>query len=133
MSYELYMSEDGTVRMTFASNIDPSDMRAFMNDFNVFLEAATEKNPVHSIAHISAIDNISAEARATFIQLNQDNRFGYMACIGNNRRFRVLAKFMENAAGRNNIQMFDIEEDAINWLNNKNTEVIPRVRVESLS
>lgn len=133
MSYELYMSEDGTVRMTFAGNLDSIDMNSFKQDFNIFLEAATKNNPVHSIAHVSEIGNITAEAREIFIQLNRDQRFGYLACIGDNRRFRVLAKFMENAAQRDNIHMFPVEEDAINWINTKNTEVSQHLQVESLS
>jgi hypothetical protein len=119
--------------VSFAGNLDYSEMSSFQKDFNVFLEAATEINPVHSLAQISAIGNISAEARDIFIELNQDNRFGYMACIGDNRRFRVLAKFMAKAAERDNLGFFAQEEDAITWINNKSKEGNLRLSVENLS
>jgi hypothetical protein len=127
------MSEDGILQISFAGNLDFGEMSSFIKDISVFLEAATEISPVHSVAHISAIGNISADARDIFIELNRDDRFGYMACVGSNRRFRVLTKFMENAAQRDNIRLFTLEDDAINWLNEKNREGNPRLRVENLS
>lgn len=133
MSYELHMSEDGIVSMSFAGNLEFSEMSSFLTDFNVFLQAATETDPVHSLADISAVENISAEARGIFIQLNRDDRFGYLACIGDNRRFRVLAKFMENAAQRKNIRIFSLEEDALKWLDEKKMASKSLLRVEPLS
>lgn len=127
------MSEDGIVSMSFAGNLEFSEMSSFLTDFNVFLQAATETDPVHSLADISAVENISAEARGIFIQLNRDDRFGYLACIGDNRRFRVLAKFMENAAQRKNIRIFSLEEDALKWLDEKKMASKSLLRVEPLS
>lgn len=127
------MSEDGIVSMSFAGNLEFSEMSSFVTDFNVFLQAATETDPVHSLADISAVENISAEARGIFIQLNRDDRFGYLACIGDNRRFRVLAKFMENAAQRKNIRIFSLEEDALKWLDEKKMASKSLLRVEPLS
>lgn len=122
MSYEIYMAQDGILRISFTGNLDHNEMTSFRKDFDLYLEAATESSPLNLVAHVSQTREISAEARRMFIELNQDNRFGNIACVGDNRPFRVLTKFMGKASQRNNIRSFGQEDEALVWLHKKSTE-----------
>ena len=118
MPYEMHIAQDGILRLSFSDNLDESEMISFTKDIHLYLEAATKMNPVHSLMQVGEIGNISINARKRFIELNQDFRFGNLACIGDNRPFRVLAHFMVKAAERTNIQFFTQEDEALLWLNN---------------
>lgn len=132
MAYEINMAQDGVLRISLKGNIDQSDMNSFLKDFNLYLEASTESSPVHSIALVEQIRNISREARNKFIELNQDKRSGNIAYVGNNRLFRVLAKFMNKAAKRNNVRQFSNEKEALAWLEGQYSESIPNPQTEIL-
>ena len=114
----MHIAQDGILRISFIGNLDESEMISFTKDIHLYLEAATELDPVHTIMKIDGIENISTNARQRFIELNRDFRFGNLACIGDNRPFRVLAQFMVKAAERKNIRFFAQEKEALNWLSN---------------
>lgn len=117
MSYKMNIAQDGILRISFVGDLDESEMISFAKDIHLYLEAATEAEPVHSIMQVNQIGRISVSARKRFIDLNRDNRFGYLACVGDNRSFRVLSKFMSKAAKRDNIRFFSEEHNALSWLN----------------
>jgi hypothetical protein len=54
--------------------------------------------------------------RKAFFDLNSDPRLGKSATVGVDRYTRVLLDFMLKATKRDNIRLFDTEEEALAWL-----------------
>ena len=117
MAYKLEMDQEGILRLWFEGNISTEEMEAFRADFTAFLEQSTEEKPLLVLSYsTSEAAKFSPGARKIFVQLNRDPRIGKAATLGVNRYTRVLAGFILKASGRDNVQFFDTEEEAVAWL-----------------
>ena len=116
MPHNLFMAEDGILRINFNGLLDLSGIDTFRKDLEPFLTAATETQPIHMINDSSEVRNITSSARKKFIELNQDLRFGNIAIIKPARPARILAGIMAKAAGRDNLSIFESEDEGISWL-----------------
>ncbi|MFQ5615532.1 MAG: STAS/SEC14 domain-containing protein [Anaerolineales bacterium] len=116
MAHELRMDADGILRLALIGNMKQEDVDAYVKDLAPFRETATETEPLFFIIDTSRLGKASSAARKAFGELAKDPRIGKSALVGVSRYVRVLAGFLAKAAGRDNIQFFDSEEEALAWL-----------------
>ena len=81
--------------------------------------ASTAENPLNNILDTSRIGKFSSAARKFFTEINKDTRYGKVAMVNAPRVARVLSKFVIKATGRDNIRFFENEEEAVNWVKQK--------------
>lgn len=118
MAYELYIGDDGILRVTFEGDLDLSDITAYTTAYRPFLEGMSEAEPLHFLVDVSRLGKTSAKARKKFIEdfRAPDPRIGKSAMVGASRYVRVLAGFVMKATGREDIRLFAAEKDALAWL-----------------
>ena len=116
MTHELTMGEDGILRLSFIGDIGPEDVDAYVEELSPFLDGATAENPLRILSFSGREGKISAVARKTFAQLNEDSRMGKVAILGGNRFTRVMTTIILKATGRQNIRFFGTETEAMEWL-----------------
>lgn len=116
MPHQLNMGQDGILRTTLAGDLDRSVIDRLREDYQPFLDAATTLNPLNNLLHTPRVGKISSAARRFFTELTGDPRFGLAAIINPPRRVRVLGKFILKATGRQNINFYQSEENALDWL-----------------
>jgi hypothetical protein len=112
------MQDDGILRINFAGGaLERDEVDDFLRDFNLYLGAATPEAPLRTltIADQSGM-KLSSRVRKAFSDLNSDPHLGKAATIGMDRYTRVLVGFVLKATGRDNIRLFEREEEALAWL-----------------
>lgn len=119
MAHELTMNNDGILRTAISGDLDRSVIDTLQGDYQSFLEASTPAVPLNNILFTERVGRISSTARRFFTELTNDPRFGFAAIITPPRRVRVLGKFILKATGRENINFFNNEEEALNWLKSR--------------
>ena len=120
MAYQIKMGTDGILRAAFYGDVDEFDMDGYWRDLRPYLDAATQDAPLHLITDASDARSYSTEARHNFTSINKDPRIGKTAVLGANQITRVLVRFIEKASKRENMHLFDQEQEAIHWLKNQN-------------
>ncbi|MBN2391631.1 MAG: hypothetical protein JXR84_12975 [Anaerolineae bacterium] len=118
MPYQIQMGDDGILRVDFGGGVlEREEVDDFVQDFHVYLDAATPEAPLSTltVAGQSGI-KLSSKVRKAFSDLNGDPRLGKAATIGVDRYTRVLIGFVLKATKRDNIRLFDTEEQALAWL-----------------
>jgi hypothetical protein len=118
MPYQLQMGDDGILRIGFAGGtLERDEVEEFVRDFQDHLAAATPAAPLCTLTVAGQSGTkLSAKARKAFFELNGDPRLGKSATVGVDRYTRVLIGFMLKATRRDNIRLFDTEEEALAWL-----------------
>jgi len=115
MAYTLEMGDDRILRLTYTDDVRVS-REDFLRDFMPFLEAATQDEPLLMLTNARLAGKFSSQERALFAELARDLRLGKNAVLGIGRYSRLMANFISKAAGRNNIQFFESEQEAREWL-----------------
>lgn len=118
MAHEIKMGKDGILRAALIGNVEKADIEMFMKDLSPFLDASTEEVPLNLITNAHRTEKYSSAARKVYSQFNHDHRIGKSAVIGADRTTRVLMHIVLRASNRENIKLFDTEEDAIKWIKN---------------
>ena len=118
MAHDLYMGEDGILRIKQQGDFDRTSVEALMKDYTPFIEAATEIAPLNIIFDASETVKLSPASRRTLTEMNKDPRFGKMAIIGASRMIRVFASFISKATNRNNIKLVSSDPEAVQWIKN---------------
>jgi hypothetical protein len=116
MAYTLKKGNDRILRLTYTDDVRVSQER-FLEDFMPFLEASTREQPLLMLTDACRAAKFSAQERALFAELGRDLRLGKNAVLGVGRYARLMANFINKAAGRDNIRFFDSEQEALVWLN----------------
>ncbi|HEY71716.1 MAG: hypothetical protein DRJ03_31940 [Chloroflexi bacterium] len=116
MAYELEMRDDGILRMAFIGDMDQQDLEAFRQEFDPFLESATEAEPLRVLVDGSRSGKYTSGARKIFVDLYRSLKIGNVALVAAPRYSRVLVGFVLKATGRDNIHLFDSEEEGLAWL-----------------
>ncbi|MBI3160323.1 MAG: STAS/SEC14 domain-containing protein [Chloroflexi bacterium] len=116
MPSRIHMPGDGILRAILEGDMGRAEIELFRREYTSFLQAATKEHPVNMIAETRKLGRLSSAARQYFTEINHDRRTGLMAIVNPPRAARVLSRFINKATGRNNIQFFDNEEDAIAWI-----------------
>lgn len=119
MPYQVKQIEDDIIQLTFSGYIDDEDAVNHARELDEYLAEASEQNPTHFLIITHDMGKISARARQSFAQRNQETRIGKSAVVGANRILRVLSIFILKASGRDNIRLFDDEKEALSWLKTK--------------
>ncbi len=119
MPFEIKMGSDGILRIIFTGDLDNTVLDTLRRELSPFVEASTPSKPLMNLMFFRKFGQLSPSIRHYLSELNQDQRLGKTAFIHPPRKARVLGKFMLNASGRNNIQYFDQEGEAITWLRNQ--------------
>ena len=116
MSYELYMGQDDILRLVYTGPIEEGELDVFVAEYEVFLGERTAESPLLMLSEATRAGKLSPEARKVFADLGQDPRLAKNAIVGVGRYARVIAGFINKAAGRDNIRFFETEEEALAWL-----------------
>jgi hypothetical protein len=119
MAHEIDMGLDGILRTRLIGELDRIAMDALLKDLQPYFEAATENAQLNLIMDSSQVGTLSSYARKRFTLMNQDTRIGKIAILGASRSMRVFIGFVSKATLRDNIQMFDRDDQAINWIKDK--------------
>ena len=120
MTYQIKMGTDGILRASFYGDVDEFDMDGYWRDLRPYLDAATQDAPVQLITDTSGTRGYTREARQNLISINKDPRIGKTAILGANQITRVLVHFIHIASQRENMRLFNQEDEAIGWLKNQN-------------
>ncbi len=110
------MGDDGILRVSFIGDTGKQGAEAFINALEPFLQAAPETEPLCAILDATQSGKLSARARKIFFGLNRDPRVGKVAVLGSRRYLRVLGQFILKATQRDNIRFFNLEQEAVAWL-----------------
>lgn len=118
MAYRIEISQDNILHVVFEGELGEEDMESYLQEYDEFLSDASETEPLLFLVDSSEITKVSAVARKYFVQaLRQpDPRTGRTAMIGSSRYVRVLTSFVLKAVGRDDIRLFDTEEEGLAWL-----------------
>lgn len=117
MAYELYMGDDGILRTVFLSDIKPGELQAFQERALSFIKAGKESGqPLCVLVDARQAGKMDAQARKTVIGLDRENPEGKVAILGLSRYVRVIVMLVNKALGKENIQGFDTEQEALAWL-----------------
>ncbi|MEJ2759303.1 MAG: STAS/SEC14 domain-containing protein [Anaerolineales bacterium] len=116
MSVDIRMGKDGILRAEFSGDLDSSVVEQIRREFTPYIEASTPESPLKSIVTFYQLGKISFKTRRYMTELNQDSRYGAVAYIQPPRKARVLSQFIQKGSHRKNIQFFETEQEAINWI-----------------
>ena len=113
---DMKMGDDGILRVAFIGDTGKQAAEAFIKALEPFLQAASETKPLCAIMDSTQGGKLSVKGRKLYFDLNRDPRVGRVAVLGSNRYRRVLGQFILKATRRDNIRFFDLEQEAIAWL-----------------
>ena len=116
MAHEVNIGDDGILRMAFIGGMDEEDTKAFREEFDPILKSATEAEPLRILVDGSRSGKYTSAARRIFVELQRSPLIGDVALVGASRYSRVLAGFVLKATGRDNVRLFESEEEALGWL-----------------
>jgi hypothetical protein len=116
MPTRIHMPNDGILRAALEGDLGRAEIEIFRREYTPFLQAATADHPLNMIAETAKLGRLSSAARQYFTEINHDRRTGLIAILNPPRAARVLSRFINKATGRNNIQFFESEEDAVAWV-----------------
>lgn len=116
MAHTIKMGNDGILRITFMGDVSSADFDAYRRDLNPFLEASTPENPLYTIMDSSQTGKLSSATRQGFTEINRLANVGASAMIGASRPIRVFINFLLKSTQRDNVDFFDTDEEAANWL-----------------
>lgn len=123
MPYKLDKLAPNLVKLTFIGDFDDDDAVKHVVDMDPILDAAWGAGmSVDILADAHQLGKISARARRVFAERNGDPRIGRTAILGINRFLQVLIHFIVTASGRDNLQAFHSEAEALAWLHEENGE-----------
>jgi hypothetical protein len=118
MAYKIGMLQDNILRVTFEGELNQEDMEGYLQEYNRYLANVSETEPLLFLVNSAEVTKVSASARKYFVQVlrQPDPRTGRTAMVGSSRYVRVLTGFILKAVGRDDIQLFDTEEQGLAWL-----------------
>ena len=116
MALEVTMEDDGILRIKISGDMDRVAVDNLRREIKPFIEAATAENPINSIIFPENTGRISYVARRYLTDLNHNSHYGKVAIVNPPRAVRVLGKFISKATNRDNIGLFDNEEESISWI-----------------
>jgi hypothetical protein len=120
MAHTIVMGNDGILRVSLSGDLERSLVENLKKDYSPFILAATPQNPLKTIFFMDSLGKLSSAARNYITELSADPRGGMIAFINPPRRARVLGRFIHKATGKNNIQFFENEAQAVEWLKSNN-------------
>lgn len=118
MAHEMKMGDDNILQVKFSGDLDEASLRAYIRDYEPFIQATSASRPLHFLVDVSQVGKIPTGVRRIFNEIfrDPDPRTGYTAIVGANRYVRVMASFVLRATGTPNLRMFDSEDKARAWL-----------------
>jgi hypothetical protein len=117
MTHEITMGPDGILRIELSGDLDNGIVENFRREVSPYVDASTSENPLYNLFLLKDLGRLSPEIRRYLIDLNQDTRIGFSAYVKPSRRAKILGQLILKATQRDNIQFFEEEADALEWLN----------------
>lgn len=117
MTHNMKMGNDGILRVAFIGDVSRADFESYHRDLTPFMDASTPSNPLFTVLDTHQTGKLSSAVRQGFTELNRDPRVGHTGIIGASRTIRVFINFLLKATQRNNVDFFESEDHAIEWLN----------------
>ncbi len=118
MPFEIKMGSDGILRIELSGDLDQTILETFRRELTPYVEASTPSKPLKNIVYFKQIGALAPAIRHYLIDLNRDQRLGQTAYIHPPAKARVLGRFILNATGRDHIEYFEQEQEAVKWLHN---------------
>jgi len=119
MAFKINMEQDGILRIYLEGDLTQGNVESFKREHTPYVEASTSEIPLKSILFVDNLGRLSSSARKYLTDLNKDPRYGYAAFVQPSRRAKVLGQFIKKATGRDNIQFFNNEGEALNWMKSR--------------
>jgi hypothetical protein len=116
MTVEIKMGLDGILRVKLSGDLDTSMVESLRRKFSPYIDAATSESPLNCILSFHQLGKLSFATRRYLTELNQDPRYGAAAYLKPPRKAKVLAQFIKKGSNRDNINYFETEQAAIEWL-----------------
>ena len=117
MAHKIETIRDNLVKVTFIGDRNEADIRAFIQDFQPYLDAVTVDNSLNVLFYSSRREGqLSPGIRRAYADIYKDPRLGHIGVCHVKPAIRVFATFLMKATGRQNIGFFDTEEEALAWL-----------------
>ena len=116
MPFDVKMGQDGILRIELSGDLSNGIVETFRRELTPYVEAATPTQPLKNIVYLSQVSHLSPSIRHFLTDLSKDQRLGKTAFVQPTSKARVLGQFMRKASGRENIDYFDLEQDAVSWL-----------------
>ena len=121
MGFKLSTIEGNIARLDLIGDFDAQDAMEYPSELAPFLEQAHAMGKkLHIYTDTTHFGKLSVEGRRVFSDANKDSRQGKVAATGVNRLLGMMARFIMVASGRNNIQFFSSEDEALQWLKESN-------------
>lgn len=123
MALNVTMENDGILRIRISGDMDKVQVDHLKNELSLFLDAATDENPLNSIIIPENIGKLSYYARRFFTEVNQDTRVGMLSIINPPRAVRILGKFIVKATKSDKFRFFSEEDEAVEWIKSKSLSI----------
>lgn len=118
MGHELWIEDDGILRLRFTGVVDEDDARALIDFVSPYLPNTSPENPLKILVFTGQEQFYTPQARRQFVELSRIYTYGYIALIGTKRIPRVMATLILRVTGRSDVHFFDEENEAYKWLAN---------------
>ena len=116
MSYQGELLEEGVIRAEFFDEINEEDAKKFAADIDRFVDPAKGEKQIDTLNVFRGEIRLAAKTRRVFVKLNQNPYVGNHAFVGISRGLKVMVIFIVKVSGRENINFFDTESEALAWL-----------------
>ena len=116
MTFEIKMGLEGILRIKLSGNLDNGIVENFRREYSPYVDASTPENPLYNLFYLQELGRLSYPIRQYLINLSQDPRYGLSAYVKPSRRAKILGQLIQKATQRENVKFFEVETDAIEWL-----------------
>jgi len=116
MTFEIKMGPEGILRIKLSGNLDNGIVENFRREYSPYVDASTPENPLYNLFYLQELGRLSFPIRQYLINLSQDPRYGLSAYVKPSRRAKILGQLIQKATQRENVKFFEVETDAIEWL-----------------
>lgn len=115
--YNITVEEDGILRVHVSGQLDEEAMNSLTEELRRILEKRSGKANI-LVDAIAGVE-ISSKARKIGARMAKWPRIGRIAIYGVGVVSKVLALFMIEISGKENMKFFENEEEALKWLRKK--------------
>ena len=125
MTHKIYELSDNILKTAFIGDVSLDDMDAYLGDVEAILQKHASRGPIYLLVDVSQERHIIIEARQKLIKMTSSEQIANVAIFNASRANKILGDFMMKASKRENLNYFESEADARNWLLATKTNSVP--------
>ena len=116
MTHKIYPLSDNILKTAFIGDVSIEDMDAYLSDVGGVLQKHAHDGPIYLLVDVSQEGHIVFAARQKLIKMTSSEKIANVAIFNGSRSNKVLGDFMMKASNRENLNYFESEVEARNWL-----------------